>query len=215
MCPITILVAAGQDILRAGIRTLIEQQNDLLVTAEARNLEEALELARTHTPQLVLIASDLPASGGLLACREVKELLPKARVLIVGTAPVFEEAIAVIAAGAGGFLLATADKERLLLAVRAVAAGEMFVDPAVAGLVIGQLLGSQGAAAKIDPLSGRELEVLALLASGYTNKGIALRLSVSEATVKTHVSHILGKLGVERRVDAARQAVRLGLDRTA
>ncbi|TMD94419.1 MAG: response regulator transcription factor [Chloroflexi bacterium] len=198
--------------MRAGFRMILEAQPDLRVVAEAADGVEAVELARRHRPDVILMDIRMPRMDGVEATRR----LAGHRVLILTTFNLDEYVVEALRAGASGFLLKDAPPEELVRAVRVVAAGEALLSPAVTRTLLDrvvQRLPAAGARAPalLDELTERELEVLRLVARGLSNGEIAAHLVVGETTVKTHVSHLLDKLGLRDRVQAVVLAYELGL----
>jgi len=207
-----LLIADDQALMRAGFRMILEAQPDLRVVAEAADGVEAVELARRHRPDVILMDIRMPRMDGVEATRR----LAGHRVLILTTFNLDEYVVEALRAGASGFLLKDAPPEELVRAVRVVAAGEALLSPAVTRTLLDrvvQRLPAAGARAPavLDELTERELEVLRLVARGLSNGEIAAHLVVGETTVKTHVSHLLDKLGLRDRVQAVVLAYELGL----
>ena len=207
-----LLVADDQALMRAGFRMILEAQADLRVVAEAADGVEAVELAQRHRPDVVLMDIRMPRMDGVEATRR----LAGHRVLILTTFNLDEYVVEALRAGASGFLLKDAPPEELVRAVRVVAAGEALLSPAVTRTLLDRVVQRLPAAAApvpavLDDLTERELEVLRLVARGLSNSEIAAHLVVGETTVKTHVSHLLDKLGLRDRVQAVVLAYELGL----
>ncbi|TMD04523.1 MAG: response regulator transcription factor [Chloroflexi bacterium] len=206
------LIADDQALMRAGFRMILEAQPDLRVVAEAADGVEAVELARRHRPDVILMDIRMPRMDGVEATRR----LAGHRVLILTTFNLDEYVVEALRAGASGFLLKDAPPEELVRAVRVVAAGEALLSPAVTRTLLDRVVQRLPAAgapipAVLDELTERELEVLRLVARGLSNGEIAAHLVVGETTVKTHVSHLLDKLGLRDRVQAVVLAYELGL----
>ena len=207
-----LLIADDQALMRAGFRMILEAQPDLRVVAEAADGVEAVELARRHRPDVILMDIRMPRMDGVEATRR----LAGHRVLILTTFNLDEYVVEALRAGASGFLLKDAPPEELVRAVRVVAAGEALLSPAVTRTLLDRVVQRLPAAgapipAVLDELTERELEVLRLVARGLSNGEIAAHLVVGETTVKTHVSHLLDKLGLRDRVQAVVLAYELGL----
>ena len=207
-----LLIADDQALMRAGFRMILEAQPDLRVVAEAADGVEAVELARRHSPDVILMDIRMPRMDGVEATRR----LAGHRVLILTTFNLDEYVVEALRAGASGFLLKDAPPEELVRAVRVVAAGEALLSPAVTRTLLDRVVQRLPAAgapipAVLDELTERELEVLRLVARGLSNGEIAAHLVVGETTVKTHVSHLLDKLGLRDRVQAVVLAYELGL----
>ncbi|WP_234989187.1 response regulator transcription factor [Demequina sp. NBRC 110052] len=231
-----------QQMVRVGLRMILESEGDIEVCCEAASGEEAIAAAAHHTPDVVLMDVRMPGMDGLAATSAVVEANPDVRVVILTTFDDDEYIYGALRAGASGFLLKSADGDTLVNAVRVIAAGEALLAPEVTRRVIERFTstptsasdgpeatvttpdaGIATAMAPADPeayvpspeavgdLSERELEVLQLMARGMSNQEIAQALYVSNTTVKTHVSHILTKLGVRDRVQAVVEAYDSGI----
>jgi DNA-binding NarL/FixJ family response regulator len=207
-----LLIADDQALMRAGFRMILEAQPDLRVVAEAADGVEAVELATRHRPDVVLMDIRMPRMDGVEATRR----LAGHRVLILTTFNLDEYVVEALRAGASGFLLKDAPPEELVRAVRVVAAGDALLSPAVTRTLLDRVVQRLPAApatlpAVLGDLTERELDVLRLVARGLSNSEIAAHLVVGETTVKTHVSHLLDKLGLRDRVQAVVLAYELGL----
>lgn len=213
---IRILLVDDQALFREGLRTLLSVQPGLEVVGEAGNGEEAVRLAASMHPNVVLMDVQMPVLDGVAATRRLHADYPECHVIMLTTFDDDEYVFEGLRAGAVGYLLKDASSEKLVEAIRAAARGESFLQPSVAAKVVAEFtrLADKSSARPqplLEPLSERELEILSLAADGLSNKEIAARLVITEGTVKNHVSNILGKLGVRDRVQAALKAKELGL----
>jgi len=212
---IRLLIVDDHAVVRTGLRTLFSDEHDLSVVGEAASAAEAIAQVQALPPDVVLLdvrMGDGDDASGIEACREIRALRPETRVIMFTSFGERESVLAAVMAGADGFLTKTVSHGKLLEAIRAVARGESILDPRVTRDVLDRISGlAKAPAGPEDQLSEREREVLALIAEGLTNREIAERLVISPFTARNHVTHILEKLGVSRRAEAAARAVRLGL----
>jgi DNA-binding NarL/FixJ family response regulator len=212
---IRVLVADDQELVRAGFKMILETQADLQVVGEAADGVEAVAATRRLRPQVVLMDIRMPTLDGLQATRQIAAATSGARVLILTTFDLDEYVYQALAAGASGFLLKNAPPEQLIGGVRVIAAGEGLLAPSITRRVIEQFtrLPPPGGTDALVGLTPREREVLTLVAGGLSNAEIAAQLVVSDATVKSHVAHLLAKLQVRDRVQAVVLAYESGLIR--
>jgi DNA-binding NarL/FixJ family response regulator len=216
---VTIRVAIADDhaVVRQGLRTFLELQDGMEVVGEAADGEEAVALVERTAPDVLLLDLVMPRVDGLAAIKLVRERAPATRILVLTSFADDHTVLPAVRAGAAGYLLKDVQPPELAAAIRTVHAGEALLAPTVATMLVEQLAAEDGAdatpagTAAHSHLTPRELEVLAELARGRANKAIAFELGVSERTVKTHVSNILGKLGFTDRTQAAVYAVEHGL----
>jgi DNA-binding NarL/FixJ family response regulator len=208
--PIRVLVVDDHAVVREGLRGFLELQDGIEVAGEAADGHEAVEAAERLAPDVILMDLVMPNLDGLAAMRILRERLPSTRVIVLTSFFDDEQLMPALRAGAAGYLLKNAPPHELARAVRAAHAGEAVLDPVVAARVIEALAGH---AEPLDQLTPREREVLVLIGRGFPNKRIARELGLAEKTVKTHVGHVLAKLGVSDRTQAAVVAVRAGLVR--
>jgi DNA-binding NarL/FixJ family response regulator len=212
---IRVLLADDQALVRAGFRLILELEDDIAVAGEAADGQEAIRLTRELEPDVVLMDVRMPELDGIEATRRLVRAGSPARVLVLTTFDADEYVYEAMKAGASGFLLKDAPREQLVAGVRIVARGEALLAPAITRRLIEQFVhrpppGSHAPPA-LEELSDRELDVLKLVARGFSNAEIASELYVSEATVKTHVGHILQKLRLRDRVQAVVVAYESGL----
>lgn len=200
---IRILIADDHELFREGLRVVLDLRPDFEVVAEAANVAETVAAHVRHQPDLTLLDLQMPDGTGIDALRIIRKAQPDARVLMLTTYDGDEDIHRAMAAGASGYLLKSIPSIQLEAAVRAVIEGRQYLPPAVA-----ERLAERAA---FQELTARELEILALIARGLSNKDVARVLVANEFTVKAHVRNILAKLGVETRTEAAILAVQRGL----
>jgi DNA-binding NarL/FixJ family response regulator len=210
---IRVLVADDQSMVRAGFRMLLSGEEEIEVVAEAANGLEAIEKASRFDPAVVLMDIRMPELDGLEATRRILAADKDARVLILTTFDLDEYVYEALRAGASGFVLKDDPPEQLIAAIRTVAAGDALLSPAVTKRVIQQFarVPRRAPPKELEELSERERDVLRLMARGLSNAEIGQELFISETTVKTHVTHILAKLGLRDRVQAVVLAYQTGL----
>ncbi len=210
---IRVLVADDQSMVRAGFRMLLSREQDVDVVAEASNGLEAVDKAARFQPDVVLMDIRMPELDGLQATRQILTADPSARVLVLTTFDLDEYVYEALRAGASGFVLKDDPPEQLLGAIRTVAAGDALLSPSVTKQVIDQFsrLPRREPPEGLAELTEREREVLALIAEGRSNAEIGEALFISDTTVKTHVTHVLQKLGLRDRVQAVVLAYQSGL----
>ena len=210
---IRVLVVDDQSMVRAGFRMLLSREQDVDVVAEASNGLEAVDKAARFQPDVVLMDIRMPELDGLQATRQILTADPSARVLVLTTFDLDEYVYEALRAGASGFVLKDDPPEQLLGAIRTVAAGDALLSPSVTKQVIDQFsrLPRHEPPEGLAELTEREREVLALIAEGRSNAEIGEALFISDTTVKTHVTHVLQKLGLRDRVQAVVLAYQSGL----
>ena len=212
---IRVLIADDQALVRGGFRLILEAQRDIKVVGEAQDGEDALAQARGLRPDVVLMDIRMPKLDGLEATRRLLSRDGESRVLVLTTLDADEYVYEAMKAGASGFLLKDVRPEQLADAVRVVASGDALLAPAITRRLIEDFVRrpppGSGPPVELAELSDRELEVLKLIAQGLSNAEIAASLFLSEATVKTHVTHILAKLRLRDRVQAVVLAYECGL----
>ena len=213
--PLRILIVDDHAVVRSGLRSVLEDEQGLEVVGEAANARESIVKAHALRPDVVLMDIRMEEgndAGGIDACRQIRSELPETQVIMFTSYSQRESVLASIMAGATGFLTKNVGHAQLVEAIRAVGRGQSLLDASVTRGVIERLAEFGRAQPKPeDVLSQREKEVLLLIAQGCTNKEIATKLFLSPYTARNHVIHILDKLGLSRRSEAAAQAVRMGL----
>jgi NarL family two-component system response regulator LiaR len=200
---IRVLIADDHAVVRQGLRAFLDLQEDVEVVGEAADGAEALEAAERLAPDVVLIDLVMPGVDGIEAIRGLRERAPAARAIVLSSFIDDEKLFPAVRAGAAGYVLKDVQPQELVEAIRTVHGGGALLHPRVASRLLEEMA--------TDPLTPREREVLSLIGRGMANKVIARELSLSEKTVKAHVSSILSKLGVSDRTQAALYAVRAGL----
>jgi two-component system, NarL family, response regulator LiaR len=206
---IRVLIADDHAVVRQGLRTFLELQDEIEVVGEAADGEAAVAETERLKPDVALMDLVMPRLSGEEAIRRIAEACPATRVVVLTSFVEDDKLFPAVRAGAAGYLLKDVQPRELVDAIRAADAGDTILHPTVAARLVEDVAGRPPAPRT--PLTERELEVLALITRGKANKLIALELGVAERTVKTHVSHILGKLGLSDRTQAALWAVREGL----
>jgi two-component system, NarL family, response regulator LiaR len=208
--PIRVLIADDHAVVRQGLRMLLGLDPDLEIVGEATDGAEALREARSLRPDVVLMDLMMPVMDGITAMATLREELPDTAVLALTSALDDESVVGAVRAGAMGYLLKNADATEVARSIKAAAAGQVQLSPEAAARLMHGLT-PDSASGDGESLTERERDVLRLLARGLANKEIARDLQIGEKTVKTHVSNILTKLGVQSRTQAALQASRFGL----
>ncbi len=217
---IRVLIVDDHAMVRRGMRDFLDLHEDLEVVGEASDGKGALEAVETLRPDVVVMDLLMPGVDGIAATAEIKARHPSIEVVAITSFIEEDRITAAIEAGASGFLLKDAEADDLAAAIRAAHAGEVYLDPAVAGIVArrmragaSQRASGQDGTTAADRLTGRERDVMACLARGLSNQAIAAELGMAERTARTHVSNILAKLGLTSRTQAALFAVEHGLER--
>lgn len=206
--PLRVLIADDHGVLRAGLRALLKTEEDLQVVDEAADGETALRLASRLRPDIVLLDLSMPGPGGIEVTRKLKEMLPATRVLILTVhedETLLREALK---AGASGYIIKRAVESELINAIQAVSRGEIYVHPAMTRWLLQEP--EPAAPKRRDPatLTPREIEVLRLIVQGHTNSQIAEVLTLSVRTIESHRANLMGKLGLQSRVELVRYAVK-------
>jgi NarL family two-component system response regulator LiaR len=200
------LIADDHAVVREGLRAFLDLQDGIEVAGEAADGREAVSEADRLRPDVVLMDLVMPSLDGVEAMRELRTRVPQARVVVLTSFLDDERLLPALRAGAAGYLLKNVEPRELAQSIRLAAAGEAMIDPAVAARLVDAL--GEDRRAPVPELTPREQEVLDLIEGGFANKRIALELGIAEKTVKTHVSHVLAKLGVSDRTQAALYAAR-------
>ena len=203
MEPVSILVVEDHNVVRQGLIALLKTVPELQVVAEGSDGEQAVELFRQHRPDITIMDLRMPKKGGVEAIKEIRQDDPNARIIVLTTFDGDEDIYRALQAGAKGYLLKDMFGEELIDAIRTVHAGKQRI-PAVVAQRLAERMGGPS-------LTARELEVLKCIVDGRSNRDIGTELSISEATVKTHINNILGKLGVADRTQAATTALQRGI----
>ena len=209
MSTLRVFLLDDHDIVRKGVRALLETGPDVEIVGEASTVGDARRLIPELRPHVVVLDTQLPDGSGIDLCRELRTLAPDSRVLVLTLQDDEETIVSAMHAGAVGYVLKQVEGTSLLSAVRTIASGHSLVDPALARRMINWMEQTTDAPAELAGLTDQQLRILALLAEGLTNREIGARLYLAEKTVKNHVTRILAKLGVQRRTQAALLASRL------
>ena len=215
MKTIRLLLADDHAMVRKGLQVFLQTQPDLELAGEAASGQEAIDKTAELKPDVVLMDLAMPGLNGIEATKRIKEANPAVKVIVLTSFSDQDHALPAIRAGVNGYLLKDIEPEELVSAIRLVHEGQAALHPDVAGQLMSRLAGEekpQAVAAEADSeLTSRERQVLGLIASGKSNKEIAAELFITEKTVKTHVSHVLDKLGLNDRTQAAIYAVKQGI----
>ena len=206
---IQVLLADDHAVVRAGIRQFLEQADDIEVVAEADDGEAAKTLIAAHQPDVAVLDIQMPEFSGIEVTRWIRENQREVGVLILTAYDDDPYVMAVLQAGANGYVLKTASPAEIIRAVKDVHAGHSALDAAIMRKVMAQV-GSHATSISIEKLTNRETEVLTAVAQGYTNKAIGVQLSISDRTVQGHLAHIFNKLQASSRTEAVMRAVSLG-----
>ncbi len=208
---IKILIVDDHPVVREGIGSMLKREPDFKILGEASNGLEAIEKVQELSPDVVLMDLRMPEMDGVEAMIRIKEEKPEVKFIILTTFSDDEYIFKGIAAGARAYLLKDAPRDELFKAIRAVSKGESLIQPVVASRVLDRLAELSKKSAPSETLSEREIEVLKLMASGVSNKDIADQLSITQSTVKTHITSIFQKLNVTTRTEAVTNALKKGL----
>lgn len=214
---IRVLIVDDQALFREGLETLLSIHRDIHVIGQASNGQEAVDLAMSLHPDVILMDIQMPVLNGVTATLRLKQSLPECQVIALTTFDDKETVFDVLRAGAVGYLLKDVGSAQLAEAIRVTARGDSILEPSVAAKVVAEfsrvspLATATRSEVLPEPLSEREIEVLRLVTSGFSNREIAAKLFISTGTAKTHIHHLCGKLGVRNRTEAAMRAKELGL----
>jgi DNA-binding NarL/FixJ family response regulator len=206
---IRVLLADDHRIVRQGVRQLLESAKDIEVIAEAGDGEEAQSLIQQHRPDVAVLDIQMPKASGIEVTRWLRAHLPEVGVLILTAYDDDPYVMAVLQAGANGYVLKTANADDLIQAVHDVDEGKSALDPAIAKKLMSNIF-KRTTNKPVEPPTDRELDVLRLAAKGYTNKAIGIQLSISDRTVQGHLAHIFAKMQANSRTEAVMRAVQLG-----
>ncbi|TMR98948.1 response regulator [Nonomuraea basaltis] len=207
---VRLVIADDQEMIRAGLRMVLGTQGDLEVVGEARDGREAVELVRRLRPDVALLDIAMPAVTGLTAARQIMTLPGPPRVIMLTTYDSDDHLAAALGAGVSGFLLKSSPPEQLFAAIHAAVRGQALLDPAVTPRVIAGYAG-RAAPSSLDALTPREVDILRLVARGLSNAEIAAALFITQATVGTHINHLMTKLALRTRAQLVAHAYESGL----
>jgi len=210
-----LLVVDDHEVVRQGLVALLDRREGFQVVAEAGSVAEAIDQAERFQPDLVIMDVRLPDGSGIEACREIRELRPETRIIMLTSYPDEEAVLSAIVAGASGYLLKQVRARDLVAAIQAVGRGESLLDPAVTEKVLERVrrIATGTYTDELAQLTSQEQKILLLVAEGKTNKEIAAEIFLSDKTVKNYVSSILSKLNLERRAQAAAFVAKHRIDR--
>ncbi|RLU89265.1 DNA-binding response regulator [Streptomyces griseocarneus] len=204
--PIRVFLLDDHEVVRRGIRDLLDAEDDITIVGEAGTIERALARGPALRPDVAVLDVRLPDGDGVSVCRELRSLMPELACLMLTSFDDDDALLDAIMAGAAGYVLKQIKGSDLISAIRTVASGQSLLDPATTTRLMSSLRGEGEAEPEDERLAGlspRERDILGLVGEGLTNREIGKRLFLSEKTVKNHISHLLAKLGVERRIQAA------------
>jgi len=209
--PIRLLIVDDHPALRFGLVSLLQQEPDFSVVAEATDGNEAVEKAFEHSPDVIIMDLMLPRKSGLEAIREIMEKKPESRILIFSSSSDGDQILDAIRAGAIGYLVKDNSPQEILLAIRSAYLGKPTMSPRTEMSLFHQIQSNKTATPPLEALTAREIIILRLLAQGLSNLEIAKAASITEGTVRSHISNLINKLGLENRAQAVVYAIRKGL----
>ena len=214
-----VVIVDDHTLFREGLRTILEMEEDIEVVADAENAEDIVELVWQTKPDVLLLDIRMPQGSGLDAVPAVLRISPRTQVLVLTACDEKEEHVRAFKLGAKGVVLKDSARQTLMQAIHTVVTGQVWVDPRMAGVLVEEIshlpTGGTSPGRDENGLTERELEIVRLVASGYKNKEVGITLTISERTVKTHLTNIFQKLGVRDRVGLVMYALRHGLTRAA
>ncbi|NOR82875.1 MAG: response regulator [Ardenticatenales bacterium] len=210
--PIRVILADDHAVVRKGIREFLEEEGDITILAEAGDGNSALSLIQDHAPDVAVLDIQMPGPSGIEVTRALRAAGSLVAILILTAYDDDPYIMAGIQAGANGYVLKSASPDEIIRAVRAVHEGQSAVDPSVAAKLMAYVAAQRSVPPTLtaEPLTDRELEVLALVAKGLTNRAIGHQLGISDRTVQGHLANIYGKMGASSRTEAVMAAVKLG-----
>lgn len=208
---VRVLIVDDHEVVRRGIMIFLETQQGIEVVGEAENGRLAVAMANELKPDVILMDLVMPEMDGIQAIREIRSQQSESQILVLTSFGSDDKIFPAVKAGALGYLLKDTSPDELVQAILQASEGHATLNPTVAGRLLRQFSSDTEPATPIEPLTEREIEVLQLIARGLTNEQLGEKLFISEATVRTHVSHILGKLGLGNRTQAALWALRKGI----
>ena len=211
--PLRVLIVDDHDVVRAGLKAVVDGVDDLMVVGEAGTVEDAVRRVGFDNPDVVVMDVRLPDGTGIEACRDIRSRWPKVRVLMLTSYADEEALVSAIMAGAAGYVLKRIDATELVSSIRRVGRGESLLDPVMTERLFRKIRGEETEDPLLARLSPQERKILDLIADGLTNREIAAELFLAEKTVKNYVSNLLGKLEMSRRSEAAAYAARLAAKR--
>jgi len=211
MAPIRVVTAADPSLLRVGLRALISQMDGIELAAEAGDGLEAVHMIRTLRPDVAVLAATMPRLSGIEAAERARKDAPGVQTILLSMQPGGEDALGALRVGVSGYLQRNVTATELEIAIRAVARGETYLTPAVSKLVVAECLAPSGEPRRTDPLTPRQREILQLIATGKSTKGIATGLSISVKTVEAHRAQMMNRLDIHDLAGLVRYAIRTGL----